>query len=68
MEDLKRKSEEKGKEENMMEIPKAGTTVKEEAKETNKQNKTSTSSPTDQDLDVFLLGDLGDSDEGPGML
>lgn len=25
-----------------------------------------TSSSSDQDLDVFLLGDLGDSDEGPG--
>ena len=27
-----------------------------------------TSSSTDQDLDLFLLGDLGDSDEGPGTV
>ncbi|OMO69932.1 hypothetical protein COLO4_28855 [Corchorus olitorius] len=37
-------------------------TSKPEAKETKQQSKTSTSS-TEQDLDVFLLG--GDSDEGP---
>ncbi|KAG9448632.1 hypothetical protein H6P81_008597 [Aristolochia fimbriata] len=34
-----------------------------ENKEVNRQNKTSSSA--DHDLDVFLLGDLGSSDEGP---
>lgn len=68
MEDVKLKSTEQVKEDNEKEIPKVGTTVKAEAKETKKQSKTSTSSPSEQDLDVFLLGDLGDSDEGPGIL
>ncbi|PON82985.1 BSD domain containing protein [Trema orientale] len=40
-------------------------TSKAEVKEANQQSKTSTSSSTEQDLDVFLLGDLGDSDDGP---
>lgn len=65
MEDVKLKSAEEEKEDDVKEIPKAGTTVKVEAKESNKQSRTSTSSATEQDLDVFLLGDLGDSDEGP---
>ncbi|KAK1310866.1 hypothetical protein QJS10_CPA08g01804 [Acorus calamus] len=37
-----------------------------EKSETKLQNRTSTSSTTEQDLDVFLLGDLGSDDEGPG--
>lgn len=41
-----------------------GITSKCEALKSNQQSKTSTSSSTEQDLDVFLLG--GDSDEGPG--
>ncbi|GMP33213.1 hypothetical protein CsSME_00006633 [Camellia sinensis var. sinensis] len=40
------------------------TTSKTEAGHMNLKSKTSSS--TEQDLDVFLLGDLGDSDEGPG--
>lgn len=35
----------------------------------NVKSKSSNSSSTEQDLDTFLLGDLGDSDEeGPGIL
>ncbi|KAK1272654.1 hypothetical protein QJS04_geneDACA016533 [Acorus gramineus] len=37
-----------------------------EKPETKLQNRTSTPSTTEQDLDVFLLGDLGSDDEGPG--
>ncbi|KAK8968846.1 hypothetical protein KSP40_PGU019366 [Platanthera guangdongensis] len=36
-----------------------------EQKESKLQGKPSTSSTAEQDLDVFLLGDLGSSDEGP---
>ncbi|KAL4036145.1 hypothetical protein IC575_004871 [Cucumis melo] len=40
--------------------------VKAEITSTSQEKKTApTSSSSDQDLDVFLLGDLGDSDEGP---
>ncbi|XP_020590841.1 uncharacterized protein LOC110031784 [Phalaenopsis equestris] len=39
--------------------------LKEELKESKLQSKPSTSSTAEQDLDVFLLGDLGSSDEGP---
>ena len=43
--------------------------VKAEITSTSQEKKTApTSSSSDQDLDVFLLGDLGDSDEGPGMV
>ena len=40
------------------------TTSKTEAGSLNQK----TSSVTEQDLDVFLLGDLGDSDDGPGIM
>lgn len=43
--------------------------VKAEITSTSQEKKNvPTSSSSDQDLDVFLLGDLGDSDEGPGMV
>lgn len=43
--------------------------VKAEITSTSQEKKTAPiSSSSDQDLDVFLLGDLGDSDEGPGMV
>ncbi|KAK8940596.1 hypothetical protein KSP39_PZI010349 [Platanthera zijinensis] len=42
-------------------------TLKGEQKESKLQGKPSTSSTAEQDLDVFLLGDLGSSDEGPGI-
>ena len=32
------------------------------------EKKNALPSSSDQDLDVFLLGDLGDSDEGPGTV
>ncbi|KAF5957735.1 hypothetical protein HYC85_004960 [Camellia sinensis] len=48
----------------MKETSTVQTTSKTEAGNMNLKSKTSSS--TEQDLDVFLLGDLGDSDEGPG--
>lgn len=39
-----------------------------EHKDMKVQSKTSTSTNPEHDLDVFLLGDLGSDDEGPGML
>ncbi|XP_071702990.1 uncharacterized protein [Rutidosis leptorrhynchoides] len=41
------------------------TVSKTEASEETLKTKNATKKSTDQDLDVFLLGDLGDSDEGP---
>lgn len=67
MEDAKRKASEEGKDEKTKEPPTAGVASKAETKEQNRQNKNSgSSSNNDQDLDVFLLGDLGDSDDGAG--
>ncbi|KAM7471208.1 hypothetical protein LguiA_009391 [Lonicera macranthoides] len=40
---------------------------KTEAGGVNQKSKKETSLDTEQDLDVFLLGDLGDSDNGPGI-
>ncbi|XP_068637828.1 protein DOS2-like isoform X2 [Aristolochia californica] len=48
---------------NKKENPTTVVASKVESKEVNQQNKTSSSA--DHDLDVFLLGDLGSSDEGP---
>lgn len=51
--------------------PAAETISKTEAsgeKSENQKTKTASTKTSEQDLDVFLLGDLGDSDEGPGML
>lgn len=45
----------------------AAPTPASETKEVNLKNKTSNSSNADHDLDVFLLGDLGSDDDGPGM-
>lgn len=64
-----KKSVEQLKQENEKEAPAIGTSdSKMEAKEIKRQSVTSTSSITEQDLDVFLLGDLGDSDGGTGTL
>lgn len=63
------KSAEQIKDERVQEAPtKVETTSKVEVKEANPQSTTSTSSSTEQDLDVFLLGEAGDSDDddGPG--
>lgn len=65
MEGLKLKSEEEIKDNNnrASETAKVETSSKPpEVKGKNLQSKTSA---TEQDLDVFLLGDLGDSDDGP---
>ncbi|XP_030455422.1 uncharacterized protein LOC115676621 [Syzygium oleosum] len=70
MEDVRQKASEEVKEPaNATEVKEpgnAGVASKAETEEPNnpiKLSKTSTS--TEQDLDVFLLGDLGDDDEGP---
>lgn len=39
-----------------------------EQKDSKAPSKTSTSTNPEHDLDVFLLGDLGSDDEGPGIL
>ncbi|KAA8541081.1 hypothetical protein F0562_025044 [Nyssa sinensis] len=69
MEDAKLKSAEqvKGDEVKGDEVKETltGGTSKTEVKGMNQKSKSATSSAT-EDLDVFLLGDLGDSDEGHG--
>lgn len=66
MEDVKLKSSEQVKDDRAEESTKVGTPSKEEVKEVNEKSKPTTSSSAEQDLDVFLLGDPGDSDDGPG--
>ncbi|GAB4860910.1 hypothetical protein Ancab_036071 [Ancistrocladus abbreviatus] len=63
MEESKLKSAEQEKDDKSKEAQTGSTVSKPDAPETSRQLKTSTSS-AEQDLDVFLLGDLGDSDEG----
>ena len=61
----------KAEEEKMIsqkEISETSQATTSEQKDTKVPSKTSTSSNREQDLDVFLLGDLGSDDEGPGML
>lgn len=62
LEEVNLKSVEKEKGDELSERPSVGIS-KPEAAQTNRLSKTSTSS--EQDLDVFLLGDLGSDDEGP---
>lgn len=64
MEELKLKSADQVKDDRVMESPKVETTSKPEVKEQTQQSKTSKLSPSNQDLDIFLLG--GDSDDDPG--
>lgn len=69
MEEENKKSDEKVKEDAAAVASSTAETVsKTEASEANQKTKSTTTKATDQDLDVFLLGDLGDSDGGPGML
>lgn len=68
MEDAKQKSSEGVKDDVAKEISTAGAVSKTQVAGKNPKSKSPTSSATEQDLDVFLLGDLGDSDDGPGML
>uniref|UniRef100_A0A453PGG7 BSD domain-containing protein n=1 Tax=Aegilops tauschii subsp. strangulata TaxID=200361 RepID=A0A453PGG7_AEGTS len=61
----------KAEEEKMVaqkEISQTSQTTTSEQKDMKVPSKTSTSSNREQDLDVFLLGDLGSDDEGPGTL
>jgi hypothetical protein len=67
MEDLELKSAEQVQDDVAKESTKVGIISKPEAKEVNQQSKTSSSS-TEQDLDAFLLGDPGDTDDSPGRL
>lgn len=64
MEELKLKSADQVKDDRVMESPKVETISKPEVKEQTQQSKTSKLSPSNQDLDIFLLG--GDSDDDPG--
>lgn len=67
MEEAKLKSSEKSQENVAREISSAGTATGASKEGTSHKSKNSVSSTSEQDLDVFLLGDTGDSDEGPGM-
>lgn len=61
----------KAEEEKMVaqkEISQTSQATTSEQKDTKVPSKTSASSNREQDLDVFLLGDLGSDDEGPGTL
>lgn len=64
MEEIKLKSADQGKDTEANENPTVKTSSAIEMTETKRQSKASAS---EQDLDVFLLGDLGSSDEGPGI-
>lgn len=64
MEEIELKSAEQGKDTKASENPTTKASSAIEMTETNRQSK---ASDTEQDLDVFLLGDLGSSDDGPGI-
>ncbi|KAL2462048.1 BSD domain-containing protein [Abeliophyllum distichum] len=65
MEELKLKSVEKVKEADGTEITSGGTSSKAAVEVSNQKSNNAKSSASEQDLDVFLLGDLEDSDDGP---
>lgn len=65
MEDAKLKSSEQVKDHKVMEPLEVELTSIQEVQEVKKESKTSNSS-TEQDLDVFLLGDTGNSNDDPG--
>ena len=56
------------KDDNVKQTPIVGEADQSEKIEKNLKGNTSKSSSAEQDLDTFLLGDLEDSDGGPGML
>ncbi|KAH7528860.1 hypothetical protein FEM48_Zijuj05G0122700 [Ziziphus jujuba var. spinosa] len=68
VEDMKLKSAEHEKVDKAEEPMKDGITSEEQVKDANHQSKTATSSSAEQDLDAFLLGDPGDSDDGPDKM
>lgn len=65
-EDAKRRAAEEVKDD--MKSLEDRTISKPETEGTVQKTKGVSSAATEQDLDVFLLGDLGDSDDGPGIL
>lgn len=64
MEEIKLKAEKDIKDDKVKPTPGVGDTDKSEVAGKSLKNKTSSA---EQDLDSFLLGDLEDSDGGPGM-
>ncbi|KAJ4961021.1 hypothetical protein NE237_020931 [Protea cynaroides] len=65
MEEIKLEATEKAKHDEAKDSPPVGTTSQSDTTEINRLHKASSS--TEQDLDAFLLGDLGSSDEGPDV-
>ncbi|XP_075480534.1 uncharacterized protein LOC142521193 [Primulina tabacum] len=65
LDDLKLKSEEKAKDTEVKEVSSDGTSSKKGEGISKQNSNNAKSSTSEQDLDVFLLGDLGDSDDGP---
>lgn len=67
MEDIKLKAAEKVKD---TEVEEKSSSVRSEGTDNNSKPKSSNmkSATVDKDLDVFLLGDLEDSDDGPGTI
>lgn len=68
MEDVKQKHAEKIKDSEVKEISSGATSPKMAVDDSNQKNSKAKSSASEQDLDVFLLGDLEESDNGPGIL
>lgn len=67
MEEVKLKEAEKLKDDNVKQTPTVGGADQSEKIEKTLKGSTSKSPSAEQDLDTFLLGDLEDSDGGPGM-
>lgn len=65
MDELKMKADQK-KDDGVKETSTSAQATKTAEKDTKLQSKASTSSNAEHDLDIFLLGDLGSDDEGPG--
>ncbi|KAG8652321.1 uncharacterized protein LOC110616489 isoform X2 [Manihot esculenta] len=64
MEEIKRKAEEQIKDDKSNQTAVSGQDSGSEMTEKSMKSRTSTASSAEQDLDTFLLGDLGDSDGG----
>lgn len=67
MEEVKLREAEQKKDDTLKQTSVVEGTDKEEEKDKNHRSLTSKSSSAEQDLDTFLLGDLEDSDGGPGI-
>ncbi|CAA2971292.1 Hypothetical predicted protein [Olea europaea subsp. europaea] len=65
MEEVKLKSSEKEKNADRKEIASGGTSSEAVLEVSNQKSNNAKSPASEQDLDVFLLGDLEDSDDGP---